>query len=259
MFDVEWRPIAFIGMCGAVLAVVVSEPTAGWTATEDVVDYSTYGELLETYVDGEGRVDYRAWAADETDRERLDAFLERVARANPAEHRRDARLALYLNAYNAAVLDAILERWPVESPREVDGFFDEITYTIAGESRTLDALEHGVIRERFAEPRIHFVLVCAASSCPPLRRSPLRAETLGRQLERAARSFVVAATDRRDGRIVTSALFDWFGEDFESAAGSVGAYLRRYVGGELSRILADGGADVDFREYDWSVNAQPSD
>ena len=126
---------------------------------------------------------------------------------------------------------------------------------------TLDDLEHGTIREEFDEARIHFVLVCAARSCPRLRRTALTGKNLDSVLERAAEEFVPRATELEgegdDRRIVTSALFDWFEEDFEEAAGSVQKYLKQYFDDPKVRAaLDDEDVEIEFRDYDWSLNAQ---
>ncbi|MFB6263477.1 MAG: DUF547 domain-containing protein, partial [Bradymonadaceae bacterium] len=159
---------------GAVLAAVVAVfgglllPAV--SAAGEVVDYGPFEETLRAHVDENGDVDYAALAEDEKAASKLDAFVESIAEAEVEGHGRAARLAFYLNAYNATVLDEIADRWPVDSPRDIDGFFDEIEHRIAGRKMTLDELEHGLIREEFDEPRIHFVLVCAAEACPRLRR-----------------------------------------------------------------------------------------
>lgn len=231
------------------LTFVASPAVAG-----DVVDVSTYGRLLESYVDDEGRIDYERWAEDESDRKRLDDFLSEVAEASLEGHDRDEKLAFYLNAYNALVIDAILDEWPTDGPKSIEGFFEETTYRVAGKSTTLDHLEHGIVRPTFEEPRIHFVLVCAARSCPPLLREPLTGDRLEAQLASATESFVPAATEMKEGRVVTSKLFDWFAEDFEASAGSVRAYLARYVDGTIEEKLRDENVEIDFRSYDWSLN-----
>ena len=49
---------------------------------------------------------------------------------------------------------------------------------VAGETLTLDEIEHEIIRKHFSEPRIHFALVCAAMGCPPLRTEAYVGEDL---------------------------------------------------------------------------------
>ena len=226
------------------------------SAGEEVIDHSPFGELLDEYVDAEGRVAYAKWKKSDEDLEKLRGYLEEVAEAEPGGESRDARLAFYLNAYNATVIASIIDHWPTEGPMKIKGFFKVEEHEIAGEEMTLDALEHSLIREEFDEPRIHFVLVCAARSCPRLRTDPLEGATLEESLEAAAREFIPEATRLEEGKVVTSRLFEWFAEDFEEAAGSVREYLARYTDGEVAEALGDEETKLGFREYDWSVNAQ---
>lgn len=223
----------------------------------EVIDPAPFEALLARYVDGRGQVDYARWHASEEDRRRLNEVVEAIGRASVEGKSANARLAFYINAYNALVLNAVLERWPVESVMKVEGFFDKVRHRVAGQSLTLDELEHSrVIRAQFDEPRIHFVLVCAAKSCPRLRQEPMRAATLERQLDAATREFVPAATRHTESGVETSQLFNWFAEDFVKSAGSVQAYLLRYVRNAELREALEAGAEVSFSEYDWAINAR---
>ena len=40
------------------------------------------------------------------------------------------------------------------------------SFRVAGEDRTFDEIEHAILRPEFREPRVHFALVCGATSCP---------------------------------------------------------------------------------------------
>lgn len=251
-----------IGLAGT-SALAQTDDTG--TTDGDVVDHAPLTSLLKEYVDEEGRIDYTEWHEDEEANDELDAYLESVANASTDGHADDARLAFFLNAYNAYVIDSILEEWPVENPQHVDGFFDAAEHRVAGRDLTLDALEHKVIRPEFEEPRIHFVLVCAAESCPRLRQQALDAKTLEETLNEATREFITESTTLEQGgggsndgteRVVTSKLFDWFADDFEKEAGSVRDYLKQYVAGSEREAL-DNGAPIEFRDYDWAINDQP--
>lgn len=235
------------------LAVLFFAPAA-WAA--DVVDTSSWDKLLDEYVDASGQVDYARWHKDEADRKHLDAFLEKVAEADPDSASKDAQLAFYINAYNATVIDSVLEKWPVKSVMKEKGFFKKEKHPIAGKKMTLDELEHKKIRPTFSEPRIHFVLVCAAKSCPRLRRDALTEANLERVLDKSAREFIPRATQVKGGEVVTSQLFNWFAKDFEEDAGSVQAYLAKYTDGEAKKLLESGDAKVTFSTYDWAINKQ---
>jgi hypothetical protein len=232
-----------------------SKPAA--VLTGDVIDHGPFEVLLKKYVDRRGQVDYGAWASSREDMASLEQYVEAIGRARVEGKSEASRLAFYINAYNALVLRAVLKRWPVETVMKVDGFFTAEKHRVANEEMTLDDLEHNkVIRVQFSEPRIHFVLVCAAKSCPRLLQSALTEGNLEAQLEAATREFIPGATRRRGNQLVTSQLFNWFARDFVANAGSVAAYLARYLDAETGQLLLDGKLTIDFSEYDWSINAR---
>ena len=48
---------------------------------------------------------------------------------------------------------------------------------------SLDNIEHGTLRKKYNDPRIHFALVCASISCPRLRNEAYMADKLDAQLD----------------------------------------------------------------------------
>jgi hypothetical protein len=133
-------------------------------------------------------------------------------------------------------------------------FFSFFQLTIAGKERTADEIEHDILRRRFGDPRVHFAIVCASTSCPKLRREAYRGERLDSQLDDQTRVFVddPRRNDIRHHVLRLSMIFNWFESDFDAAAGSVVDFLRRY------RPI-EGQPRVEYLEYDWSVNAQPNE
>src|SRR5437870_13676452 len=77
----------------------------------------------------------------------------------PPEH----ALAYWINAYNAFVLAAVIEEYPIRSVWKVrDGqFFVWARHRAGGVLLSLNDIEHRILRGRFREPRIHFALNCA--------------------------------------------------------------------------------------------------
>lgn len=200
-----------------------------------------------------GGVDYGALKADEEAMGRLDAFLESAATMPES-----APLSAWLNVYNAIVVKSVVERYPLDSVRSVDGFFDGQRHRVAGRGRTLDDIEHRVIRPRFRDARIHVALNCAARSCPALHPRAFRESTLDATLDRLARATVASRRHVRvDGeRVRASQLFEWFSEDFERDAGSVLGWLRRFDAGDRLEGVPDD-ADVGTIRYDWRLNDAP--
>lgn len=133
----------------------------------EAADHRAFDAILRAHV-ARGQVDYAAISKER--KAALGAYLKMIAGAKPEALDSADRLAFYLNAYNALVIKAVVDRWPqISSVRKIDGFFDRLSYQVGGRQLTLNQLENRVIRPTFKDPRIHFALVCAARSCPPSR------------------------------------------------------------------------------------------
>jgi hypothetical protein len=167
-------------------------------------------------------------------------------------------MAFLINAYNAYTVEKILTRYPhIRSIRDFGRFFgnpfkDEF-FTLLGRKASLDAIEHGMLRKRYREPRVHFALNCASIGCPMLREEAYTADQLERQLEEQAVRFLSDRSRNRvaNGRLEVSMIFDWFKEDFEPRE----QYFVRYA----AALGFAGGAlplefPLSFLDYDWSLN-----
>jgi hypothetical protein len=221
----------------------------------DAFDHGRFDRVLRAHVEG-GRVDYagikRSAMAE------LDAYLASVARARLDGLSKPDRLAFFLNAYNALVIREVARRYPLTSVKKVPGFFKGLRHKVAGKVLTLDELEHKTIRPEFKDARVHFALVCAARSCPPLRAAAFRGASLDRVLDRLTRSFINSwhGVRIKGDSVRVSQLFNWFAEDFKRDAGSVGRFLARYhktAGPRLATMT-----HFEHLPYDWSLNAKSS-
>ncbi len=228
------------------------------------IDLRIWDELLQRYVDDLGRVNYRRWKAEGGDV--LRVWLESLADLDLADFTdADARLALWLNAYNAIAISQVLEVYPIASIRpKVLGipnwlsfldFFTRSNTIVGGKKYSLNQIEHAILRPEFAEPRIHFALVCASVGCPLLRRGAYFPESVRTQLEADASRFIhnpdKVRYDAQKKTLYLSKIFKWYEEDFVKAAGSVAEYVGGYLGPEAA--VGDGWAIV-FLPYDWNLN-----
>jgi hypothetical protein len=132
------------------------------------LEVSEYERLLRTYFTDDGWVDYAGLARE---RALLNRFLEQLATVSPAGYQRKTeQLAFWINSYNAFTLAEALDTvyGKRQGVRQVSGFFDKRKHAVAGEQLTLDEIEK---RGRdLRDPRIHFAIVCASTSCPKLQR-----------------------------------------------------------------------------------------
>ena len=149
---------------------------------------------------------------------RITAYIDRLGEIDPDSLTREEALAYWLNLYNAAALDlarrtfAAGDRTVLRTP----GAFTAPVVRVAGESLSLDGIEHGKVR-RFGDPRIHAALVCGSASCPTLRSSAFTGDGLAVALDEQMRAFLGtggSATDREHGVLRLSRVFLWFGADF---------------------------------------------
>lgn len=222
------------------------------------VDHSIYDGLLKAHVDGGGYVDYPALKKDEA---RLDAYLEVLANAPPAEQLgRDEILALRLNAYNAFTLKLILERYPIASIKDIPRAerWAAVRWRLGPDTWSLEQLEHEQIRPKFADPRVHWALVCAAVSCPKLRNEAYEGPRVDAQLEDQARYVHAQARwfqyDAATHTARLTSLYSWYAGDFAQAAGSVLAYAARYAPEMKARLDRGEPVETEYIAYDWSLN-----
>ncbi len=217
-------------------------------------DHAEFDALLRAHVDASGWVDYEALR---TNAARLDDYLARLAVADLDVLTRDAKLALLINAYNACTLRLILDHWPVDSIRDIpaDERWAAARWTVAGRTVSLNELEHEWIRTHFAEPRIHFALVCAAAGCPPLRAEAWTGATLDPQFaDQMARTHSNPRwCEVVDGgpRVRLTRLYQWYAGDFEQAAGSVEAYVAPHLPVPVDPTMME----IEWLPYDWRLNA----
>ncbi|MEN8447626.1 MAG: DUF547 domain-containing protein, partial [Cyanobacteria bacterium J06555_13] len=132
-------------------------------------------------------------------------------------------------------------------------FFSKPIYRVGNRNLSLDNIEHDLIRKQFAEPRIHFALVCASFSCPILRNEAYRPATIDQQLTQAAQNFINDTTknryDKVENTLYCSKIFQWYEQDFLAVSDSIPAYFKTYLKQQLSET-----PHVQYLPYDWSLN-----
>ncbi len=168
----------------------------------------------------------------------------------------DERKAFYINAYNVIAIETLLDH-PGKKIIDIDGAFKTIPHKVGGETLTLDGIENKLREARDA--RIHFAIVCASKSCPPLAGKAYRAEGLSAALDRQGRSFVNDPSknriDKAKGPIALSMIFNWNRKEFERDGGTLLKAVARFVNDPATASsIALSATEPTFLEYDWSPN-----
>lgn len=233
-------------------------------------DHGLFSAVLQEHVVA-GLVDYAAVARDQ----RLPQYLDQLAETDPGRlASRAEKLAFWINAYNAYTLKLVADDYPVESIHDLGtggriiGWllnrspWDIRFAEVGGKKYTLNEIEHEILRPRFQEPRIHFAIVCAAVSCPPLRSEAYVPDRLDEQFDEQGRIFLADSRhnqfDFKERRASLSPIFSWFKEDFGGDDESLIRFVARFLGQDVARQLESHTEPwrVSHTDYDWSLNDQ---
>lgn len=219
-----------------------------------------YDRLLTTIVTDNGLVDYDR-LAQPVHRSALGSVISAYSRAPLPDDEVD-RLAFWINAYNANVLKKVADvkdEADFDSVMQVEGFFDERTIEVGGETMTLNELLHGHIRPQ-GEPRVHAALVGGAMSSPPLLDEPYIGYRLDAQLDDQSWRWVndPAHNRIRNETLRLSTIFNWYAQDYEvEPYEGVFGYVRVYSDedSEIRALLREHEEPtIEWIEYDWTLN-----
>lgn len=246
-----------------------------WAGLAQAFDHGTWDELLERHVRPvrggvATQVDYSGMARE---RAVLKAYLDKLEAVAEADFRRwpkPEQLAFLINAYNAWTVELVLTGWPdIASIKDLGSLFaspwKKGFIPLLGKTRSLDDIEHGLIRAKgaYGEPRIHFAVNCASIGCPALRPEAYSAKRLESQLADATRRFLADRSRNRlqGDTLEVSSIFKWYGDDFEASGGLRAFLAERGKALELTsaqrKDLRAGRIEIAFLDYDWRLNRTP--
>ena len=238
-----------------------------------------YDSLLKKNVTINGLINYKSIASDTI---KLSSFLTYFENTNPDESwSLNKKKAFWLNAYNAYTLKIILNNYPPkkdidvkENNENTDGSNNvgftvtnttksSITYIkkkgknvwnipfakIGGKIYTLNQIEHGIIRKKFSDGRIHAALNAGSISGPSLINYSFTENNVDESLEMLMKKFVNDNSKNKitPDNIQLSKVFEWYSEDFEM--GNIITFLNKY-----SSIKINDEAKISFLEYNWNLN-----
>ncbi|MEC7984618.1 MAG: DUF547 domain-containing protein [Myxococcota bacterium] len=200
----------------------------------------------------------------------LDQYMVWLAHHGPRTEKysireEDRKIVFYANAYNAAVIYAVLQNEPIESVQDVhsgsfrysnSGFFLGQLFLIDGEWMSLFHLEQDLFLSQFQDPRLHVMLNCASKGCPPVRY--WTEQGLERQLDRAWTSYIENNVRKTESGWAVSELFFWYEKDLIgwSDAETLCDYFQRYAKGNFLTWLQEDRSSCTLQSfsYDWSLN-----
>ena len=255
-----------------------------------VTFHNKCAELLSSFVDDEGMVDYRKLKLK---RLKLKRLLGEFAKLNPNEYNswpEEDKIAFWINAYNLQMLKIIIDNYPIKSYRwlhllpgwEPDsirhinkriGGISKQKFIVMDEEFTLREVEQRFFRKQFDEPRAFLALSYATLSSPPLRNKPYYGHKLYEQLDDQAKKFLsnplAFKIDGKKQKIYLSAILQptWFGSEFISKFGTdkkfkdqqpavraVLSFLTNYISEQDKHFFEVENYTVEYMKYNWRLN-----
>ena len=244
----------------AVAAPPATTARAAAPVAQAAVDHGAFDKILKKYVNEKGLVNYKGLKADQA---AFNQYLDALSKNRPASSAsKSEQMAYWINAYNAYTIKLVLKHYPVQSIKDI-GSKIKIPFvttpwaakffSIGGEKMSLDNIEHGILRKKYNDPRIHFALVCASISCPRLRNEAYTAAKLDSQLDDQGRDFLNDPTKNKLGKggAQLSKYFDWYKGDWDGNGQSVVSWVNKY-----STTKIEKSTPVTFLGYNWNLNEQ---
>ena len=242
------------------------------------VDAERFDRLLDLYV-RDGLVYYSALKGN---RLALDRFVAAIADEPQGfvSWPIDGRKAFWLNAYNALVLETVLDSYPIRgsapdypsnSIQQIPGAFGRRTHEVAGRTLTLNAIETTVIAA-FGDPRLFLALGRGAVDSGRLRSETYSGPSLEVKLEQVVAEFATTARhvtlDRFGRELRVSAIFGWREADFVTAQADRGwtasgrTPLERAILTTIApklfpserAFLTENEFALQYHEFDWRLN-----
>jgi hypothetical protein len=241
--------------------------------------HKPFDEILDQFV-RDGLVYYNALRIG---RGRLDAYaraLGAVSAEEEAGWTPARRLAFWINAYDAFVLQTVIDRYPIRgtaaqypanSIRQIPGAFEKRPFRAAGRQVTLDQIEKDLAA--LGDPRSLLALGRGAMGGGRLRSEAYTAERVDQQLAAVAAESVdrreMVFVDRTTNQLSVSPIFSWREAAFVGAYGDKAAPVFRARSPLERAVLAlidpalvpseaaflrDNQFRMVFHEFDWRLN-----
>jgi len=227
--------------------------------------YQSYDDALRTYVDSSGYVDYSNLRQNPL---KLNTFIDFLAKVSPENYpelfpTQNDKKAYWINAYNALMMKSVIDNPGITSVNQISwgkGIFWRIKFIVGGKECTLHRIENSILRKKYKDPRIHFAINCASSSCSPLSNRILSGDSLDEQLDYKLRQFIQNSSnvylnhDKKE--IKLSRIFKWYKNDFTANGMSLKEYVLQFLldipDWKRKTVLQD--YKLGYFEYDWNLN-----
>lgn len=236
--------------------------------------------LLDLHV-RDGLVYYRALQGD---RDRLNRYIASLNVPSVASDypkwNDDQKKAFWLNAYNALVLQTVVNHYPIRgaakgyppnSIMQIPGAFQKTAHLIAGKLVTLDQIENTALAE-LGDARVYLALGRGAVGSGRLRSEAFSARAVDKQLDQTKGQFATtprwAKVDELGGRVSISPILSWRSPVFikeyaddsfdlpkrEPLERAVIGFLRPHLLAAEEEFIKKNTFQLTYEPFDWRLN-----
>lgn len=236
-------------------------------------DHSLWDQFLKRVVNERGEVNYQAAAQDSS---LLNAYLEKLKQVDEVALRqqwpREEKLAFWINAYHAGIVQAVLAHYPVKSLLEIPSVWDIDAVQVGSHHYSLNNLRQRELIGTFRDEKIDTALACGARSCPAFSREAYTGPRVEGQLFLAAQRFVndpvLNRIEPQAKKLQISKIFKWYAQDFKLDFSSeerdprfseeeyaVLSFLANYLKDENKiQYLEESRYKLKYLDFDWSLS-----
>lgn len=256
------------------LTVHANELLTGWQGFNNdnpqTIDHQTWQAFLDRYLDSDefGQTYFAYRKVSQSDRADLSRYIQSLESIDPLSLSADVQKAYWFNLYNAATVRVVLDAYPVESIRDIGGRlggllktgpWKEPVVTVNGQSLSLDDIEHGIVRPKYQDYRVHYAFNCASMGCPNLSATAYTGNNIEALLVEAEAAFVNHQRGVRfqGGTLIVSKIYDWYQSDFVESEDDLPGFLAQAAKPKLRAQLNGYRGNIRY-EYDWSLNEEPN-
>lgn len=208
------------------------------------------------------------------DRGRLDAYVAslNLPAATFQKWSREQQMAFWVNAYNAFVLETVINHYPLHGTiHDIPGAFDRTVWHAAGRAVTLDQIEN-MILPAFKDPRLYLALGHGTRGGGRLHSEAYTADRLDTQLGEVQSEFVTRQDllhiDETADRMTVTPIVSWHQQDFIAAYDNpqgpfasrspieraILAFIKPNLLPIEQEFVQKNTFTVVFGQYDWTLN-----
>jgi len=255
----------------ASMTAVAAEPqpsrlTQHWSAHDNdstaTINYSAFADFLDKYVvvrdDAPNLVRYQDVTA--ADHKRLQTCIQQLATIPLAQYSRKVQLAYWINLYNAALLNLVLDHYPVDSVRDITWGQAKVweipVVQVDGYRVSLATIRFDILKPIWQQSLIYYGLSSAALGGPGLRAQPYTADGIQLQLRANAKKYVNSSQGLRikDDQLIVSSFFKRYRDAFGRSDTALISQLREHAAPALSARL-DVFDTISKFTFDWDLNS----